>query len=63
MVFVSNEEFRAAEEEEPLERFPEWQRQNIGIAGEILSSDNYINQLSAALLNHFLSGHSIVAKG
>jgi len=42
VVGIQNEEFRAAEEDEPLENYPEWQRESIVIAGEILSTDKYI---------------------
>jgi hypothetical protein len=42
VVTVSREEMSAAEEDEPLERFPAWQRENIKAAVEILEKDDYI---------------------
>jgi hypothetical protein len=42
VVTVSREEMSAAEEDEPLERFPVWQRANIKAALEILETDDYI---------------------
>ena len=40
-VTLSNEELSAVEEGEILEDFPEWQRESIQKAGEVLFSDNY----------------------
>lgn len=42
VVSVADEELRAAENEEPLENFPEWQRDAIRVAGEILETDHYL---------------------
>ena len=42
VVSVTHEELRAAENEEPLENFPEWQRDIIRIASEILETDHYL---------------------
>jgi Uncharacterised protein family (UPF0158) len=42
IVSVTHEELRAAENEEPLEDFPEWQRDAICIAGDILETDHYL---------------------
>lgn len=42
VVGISDEEFRAAEENEPLENYPGWQQESIVIAGDILSTDDYI---------------------
>jgi hypothetical protein len=43
VVGIQGEEFRAAEEEESLENYPEWQRESIVIAGDVLFSvDKYI---------------------
>ena len=39
IVSVSEEEFRIAEEERPLEEYPEWQRKAIKTAGEILEDE------------------------
>ena len=38
---VTEEELRAAENEEPIEQFPDWQQDNIRIAQQILE-ENYI---------------------
>jgi hypothetical protein len=38
VVGIQDEEFRAAEEEEPLEKYPDWQRESIVLAGDILFS-------------------------
>lgn len=42
LVAVTTEELSAAENEEPLEDFPEWQRDAIRIAGDILETDDYL---------------------
>jgi len=35
VVLISDEEFQAVEDDEPVENFPEWQRENIKTAKEI----------------------------
>jgi hypothetical protein len=40
-VTLSDEELGAAEEGAPLEKFPEWQREVIQKAGEVLGSEDY----------------------
>ena len=42
VVSVTDEELRAAENDEPLENFPEWQHDAIRIAEEILETDHYL---------------------
>lgn len=42
VVTISDEEFSAVEDEEPIDDYPEWQQENIEIAKEILETDNYI---------------------
>jgi hypothetical protein len=42
VISVTHEELRAAENEEPLEAFPEWQRDAIRIANDILETDHYL---------------------
>jgi len=43
IITISDEEVRAAEEGDPLEDYPEWQRDNIRIAGEFLANeDDYL---------------------
>lgn len=42
IVFVSDDEFRMAEDEEPIEELPEWLQEQINIAEEILYGDNWI---------------------
>jgi hypothetical protein len=42
VVSITDEELRAAEEEQPLEDFPEWQHDAIRIAGEILTTEHYL---------------------
>jgi hypothetical protein len=39
---ISDQELSAAEECDPIDDFPDWQQQNIRIAQEIISADNYI---------------------
>ena len=39
---ISDEEMRAAEEDEPLVEYPDWQQEYIKIAQEILENDDYI---------------------
>src|SRR6266853_6611798 len=42
VVSITDEELRAAEHDAPLEDFPEWQHDQIRIAGEILATDHYL---------------------
>jgi Uncharacterised protein family (UPF0158) len=42
VVSITDEELRAAENNEPLEDFPEWQHDAIRIAGEIIETDHYL---------------------
>ena len=42
IVSITDEELRAAENNEPLEDFPEWQHEAIRIAGEIIETDHYL---------------------
>jgi hypothetical protein len=42
VVSITDEELRAAENDEPLEDFPEWQHDAICIAGEIIETDHYL---------------------
>ena len=42
VVSVTTEELRAAEEEAPLEDFPDWQHDAIRIAKDIVETDHYI---------------------
>jgi hypothetical protein len=39
---VSDEEMNAAEEGDPIDDFPDWQQDNIRIAQQIISGDNFI---------------------
>jgi hypothetical protein len=48
VVSIADEEFRAAEDEELIEKFPDWQRDNIKLAQEILEESYFI-----ALPSHF----------
>ena len=38
VVYISDEEVRAAEDETPLDHFPEWQHEAIGVAKDFLES-------------------------
>jgi hypothetical protein len=42
VVSVTDEELRAAENDAPLEDFPDWQHDAIRIAGEIIETDHYL---------------------
>jgi hypothetical protein len=42
VVYVTTEELRAAEEEQPLEDFPEWQHDAIHLAKDIVETDHYL---------------------
>jgi hypothetical protein len=42
VVSITDEELRAAENDEPLEDFPEWQHDTIRIAGEIIETEHYL---------------------
>jgi hypothetical protein len=43
VVSITDEELRAAENDESLEDFPEWQHDAIRIAGEILDTEHYLS--------------------
>ncbi|HIK17606.1 MAG TPA: hypothetical protein IGS53_20260 [Leptolyngbyaceae cyanobacterium M33_DOE_097] len=43
LVTISSEELQAAEEEDAIESYPEWQREAIQKAQEILDSDDYLS--------------------
>lgn len=53
VVSITDEEFRAAEDEVPIEKFPAWQRDNIRIAGEILEEDYFISLPSQFDINEY----------
>ena len=40
VVSITDEAFRAAEHDEPLDAFPEWQHDAIRIAGDIVETDH-----------------------
>ena len=42
VVYIRPEELRAAEENEPLEDFPEWQHDAIRMAKDIVEADHYL---------------------
>jgi hypothetical protein len=42
VVSITDEELRAAENDAPLEEFPDWQHDAIRMAGEILETDHYL---------------------
>src|SRR5258705_4526598 len=42
VVLITNEEMEAAEEDEPISEFPDWQREAILKAREILKSENFV---------------------
>jgi len=42
VVYVTTEELRAAEEDEPLDNFPEWQHANIRTAQDIVETEHYL---------------------
>ena len=42
VVSITDEELRAAENDEPLEDFPEWQHDVIRIARDIVETDHYL---------------------
>ena len=43
VVTITDQEFGAAEDDEPLEDFPDWEHENIKTAKEILETDDYIS--------------------
>ena len=43
VVYVTTEELRAAEEDAPLEDFPDWQHDAIHIARDIVETDHYLS--------------------
>ena len=42
VIYITDEELRAAEEEAPLDDFPEWQHDQIRMATEMLETDHYL---------------------
>ena len=42
VVSISDEELRAAENNEPLDDFPDWQHDAIRIAKDIIETDHYL---------------------
>lgn len=46
VVSLTDEKLRAAEDEEPIEKFPDWQQDIIEMAQEILEEDYFIQLLS-----------------
>jgi hypothetical protein len=42
VVYVTTEELQAAEEEQPLEDFPEWQHDALRIARDIVETEHYL---------------------
>jgi hypothetical protein len=48
IVMITNEEMEAAEEDELISEYPDWQRESILKAGEILKSEDFV-----ALPDHF----------
>ncbi len=42
VLLITDEEFQAAENDEPLDGFPDWQQESILTAREILEKDHYI---------------------
>ena len=42
VISITDDELRAAEENAPLEDFPDWQHDAIRIAGEIRETDHYL---------------------
>jgi len=53
VITITDEELRAAEDEEPMEQFPEWQQDNIRIAQEILEEEYYIPLPSQFEINEY----------
>jgi hypothetical protein len=43
VVTITEDQFRAAEDDEPIEDFPEWQHEKIKTAKEILETDDYLS--------------------
>ncbi len=43
VVMITDEEMGAAEEDEPLEEYPEWQRESIETAKKVLETEDYIS--------------------
>jgi hypothetical protein len=43
VVTITDDEFRAAEDDERIEDFPEWQHEKIKTTKEILETDNYLS--------------------
>jgi predicted transglutaminase-like protease len=50
---ITDEEFRAAEDDKSIEDFPDWQHENIRIAKEVLETDDYISLPSKFDINEY----------
>lgn len=53
IVSISANELRAVENEEPAEKFPSWQQENIRIANEMLEEDYFISLPSKFDINEY----------
>ncbi|MCK4789778.1 MAG: hypothetical protein KAV87_38920 [Desulfobacteraceae bacterium] len=53
VVTITDEEFRAAEDNEPIEDFPKWQHENIKRAREVLETDDYISLPSKSDIHEY----------
>jgi hypothetical protein len=53
IALISDEELGAAEEEKPIEEYPDWQQENINIAIEILEKDFWIALPSKYEVNEY----------
>jgi hypothetical protein len=43
IIMVTDDHFRAAEDEDDLSGYPEWEQEAIQVAGKVLGSDDYIS--------------------
>ncbi len=50
---LTEEDFRAAEADIPLEKYPEWQRAKVAVAREVLHSKDYVSILERFEINEY----------
>jgi len=53
LITLSNEVFEAAEEDQPLENFQDWQQEEIKTAAEIMETDKYVQLPSSFEIHEY----------
>ena len=53
VILITDEEFKAAEDNKPINDFPKWEHENIETAKDILGTDNYLPLPSKFDINEY----------